>query len=166
MRCPNCNSEAVCTQNKYHYTECGLDNVFLEGIDVYECSCGEQFVAIPAMPELHGLIGLNLLKKKALLNSKEIKFLRKNMGLTATKLSKIIGVNNATISRWENNNQSIDKSNDRLIRFTYLNIKDIPTSEIKHLIEEDFTKIEPDKIDMSQYNIPWPKHGGECIASI
>ncbi len=163
MKCPNCNSKTVCIKSKYHYTECGLDNVFLEGVNIWKCSCGEQLVSIPAMPELHSLIGLNLIKKKSLLHGQEIRFLRKNIGLTATKLSKIIGVDNATMSRWENNNQSIDKSHDRLIKLIYSNIKNIPTSAIKHLIEEDFAKIKPKQIDMPKYTISWPKHKNDCL---
>ena len=123
-------------------------------------------MSIPAMPELHSLIGLNLIKKKSLLNGQEIRFLRKNIGLTATKLSKIVGVDNATMSRWENNNQSIDKSHDRLIRLIYSNIKAIPTIEIKHLIEEDFAKIKPQKKDTPQYTILWPKHRNDCMINI
>ena len=38
----------------------------------------------------------------------------------------------------ENNNQSIDKSHDRLIKLIYSNIKNIPTSAIKHLIRRRF----------------------------
>jgi len=165
MKCPNCNSETVSIKNKHHYTECGLDDVFLEGVNVYECSCGEEFVSIPAIPELHSLIGLILLKKKSLLNNKEIRFLRKNMGLTATKLSEIIGVDIATVSRWENKNQQIDKSHDRLIRLIYSNIKDIPAREIKHLIEEDFKEIKPEQKDTPPQTIAWPQSKNDCMIS-
>lgn len=164
MKCLNCNSEMIYSEGEHHYTECGLDNVYLEGVGVCNCSCGEQFVSIPAMPELHSLIGEFILKKKSLLNGKEVRFLRKNIGLTATKLSKIIGVDNATISRWENNSQAIDKSHDRLIRLVYSNFKNIPTSEIKHLIEEDFEKIEPRQQDhdVPPYKINWDKYKSDC----
>jgi len=160
--CPNCNSETVCIKDKHHYTECGLNYVFLEGVDVCECTCGEKFVIIPAMPQLNSLIGFSLIKKKALLNGQEIRFLRKNMGLTATKLSKIIGVDNATVSRWENGNQTITKPHDRLVKLVYSNIKGVPTDKIKHLIEEDFKEIEPKQKDIIEYIIPWPQSENEC----
>jgi len=164
MKCFNCNSEMIYSESEHHYIESGLDNVYIEGVGVFNCSCGEQFVSIPAVPELHSLIGEYLLKKKSLLNGQEIRFLRKNIGLTATKLSKIIGVDNTTISRWENNSQSIDKSHDRLVRLVYSNIKNIPTNEIKHLIEEDFENIEPKKQDqdIAPYKINWDKHKKDC----
>jgi len=157
MKCPICNSETIFARGTHHYTESGLDYIILEGVNIYECSCGEKIVSIPAIPQLHSVIGLGLIKKKSLLNGKEIRFLRKNMGLTATKLSKIIGVDNATTSRWENGNQTITKPHDHLIRLVYSNIKGISTDEIKHLIEEDFKEIEPQQKDILECIIPWPQ---------
>ena len=166
MICPNCNSETVCTKDKHHYIECGLNNVFIDSIDVCKCTCGEKLVIIPAMPELHSQIGIALVKKKALLNGKEIRFLRKNMGLTATKLSKIIGVEIETISRWENGKQAITKPHDRLLKLVYSNIKGVPTDKIKHLIEEDFEEIEAIQKEMPEFIIPWPQSEIECIISV
>jgi putative zinc finger/helix-turn-helix YgiT family protein len=165
MNCPVCNSKAVCTKEIYHYTECGLNNVLLEGVDVCNCSCGEEFVSIPAMPELHSLIGTNLIKKKALLDSQEIRFLRKNVGLTAKKLSLYLGVDNATISRWENGKQEITKSHDHLVRLVYSTIKGIPADEIKHLIEEEFEEIKPKKMEIPEFKIsfPWSQSVDNCV---
>jgi DNA-binding transcriptional regulator YiaG len=117
------------------------------------------------MPELHFLIALELIKKKSLLSNREIRFLRKNMGLTGKVLSKYIGVDNATLSRWENNAQTIDKSHDRLLRLIYSNIKGISSDEIKHLIQEDFAYIKPEKIEMPIFTIPreyWSKGDKNC----
>lgn len=165
MKCPVCNSETVCARDTHHYTESGLDYVYLEGVDVCKCSCGEAIVSIPAMPQLHSVIALAIIKKKSLLIGQEIRFLRKNMGLTATKLSKIIGVDNATISRWENGSQTITKPHDHFIRLVYSNIKGIPEDEIKHLIQEDFEGIEPKQKKILQYIIPWPQSKEGCTIS-
>ncbi|MCP4346930.1 MAG: YgiT-type zinc finger protein [Desulfobacterales bacterium] len=51
MNCPICNSEMVCKRTIHHYTESGLDNVFLDGVEVCQCSCSEKIVSIPAIPE-------------------------------------------------------------------------------------------------------------------
>lgn len=165
MKCPICNSKTVCAKDTHHYTESGLNYVYLKGVDVCKCSCGEIIVSIPAMSQLHSLIALSIIKKKSLLSGSEIRFLRKNMGLTATRLSKIIGVDNATISRWENNTQAIDKSHDRLVRLVYSNIKGIKEDEIKHLIEEHFIEIEPEQKEIPQYIIPWPQSENGCLIS-
>ena len=82
MKCPICNSEMECNQESYHYIESGLENIYLDGIDVFWCSCGEEMINIPAMPELHSLIALELIKKRSLLGNREIRFFRKDMGLT------------------------------------------------------------------------------------
>ena len=42
MKCPICKSEMACNQESYHYVESGLENVQLDGIDVFRCSCGEE----------------------------------------------------------------------------------------------------------------------------
>ncbi len=148
MNCPICNSEMVCKRTIHHYTESGLDNVFLDGVEVCQCSCSEKIVSIPAIPELHSKIGLDMIRKEALLNDREIRFLRKNMGLTKKKLADYIGVDNDAVSQWENNTQPISKPYDRLIRLIYSNMKDIPSEKIKHLIEDDFAKIVSKQKDM------------------
>ncbi len=166
MNCPKCDSKTVRTHKAYHYTESGLDNIYLEGIDVYKCRCGEIVASIPKVPQLNSLIGLNLLKKKFLLNGKEIKYLRKNVGLTATKLSRYLGVDNATISRWENGTQNISKPHDHLLRLVYSSIKSLPAEEIKHLIEENFKEIEPKQKEFPKYKIPWPQTEVDCAISL
>ena len=154
MKCPICNSEMTCRTNTYHYRESGLDNIYLLGVEIYDCNCGEEFVSIPTIPELHTLIGLNLVKKNALLNGKEIKFLRKNMGMTAKKLSEYAGFNNATISRWENGTQTITKPHDLYLRLLYLNNKGIHTDTIRHLIEDSFPKVKLKPEETIKYTIP------------
>ena len=160
MKCPSCKKEMTCRLGKHHYKESGLDNISLDGIEICECSCNEKVVSIPAVTALHNKIGFVLVKKKSLLNAKEIRFLRKNMGLKAKELAEIMGVDNATISRWENEAQAISETRDRLLRLIYSNIKDIPTDEVKHLIKEDFVEIIPEQQETSPYMIPrneWSK---------
>jgi putative zinc finger/helix-turn-helix YgiT family protein len=153
MRCPNCKSKLFWEKGIHHYKECGLNNILLEGVEMCTCSCGEKIVNIPAMPNLHNVIGLDIIKKKALLNGKEVRFLRKNMGMAAKKLAEIIGVDNATISRWESDDQRISRSNDRFIRLVYSEIKGHPTEEIKHLVEA-FGEIKNKKVETPSYKIP------------
>lgn len=154
MKCHVCRSEMRCGEEVYHYLECGLDNVFLSDVEICRCDCGEEIVSIPATPDLHSLIGLDLLKKKSPLNDKEIRFLRKNIGLTATLLSKYLGVEIETVSRWENGKTKPTLPHDRLIRMIYANIKGIPPDEIRHFIENDFAKIDLNETETPIYTIP------------
>jgi len=150
----------------YNYLESGLDNVILKGIDVFRCSCGEEVARIPSIGELHRLIGLKLVKKDSLLNGKEIRFLRKNIGVSAQKLARQMGVDNATISRWENNKQRITKSHDLHLRLIYCNMKSIPPEEISRLIQEEFPKVHEAYKDIPPYVITqteWSR-GHSCIS--
>lgn len=160
MKCPNCKKEMTCRQGEHLYKESGLDNIYLDGIEICECSCNEKVVSIPAITDLHNKIAFILIKKKSLLNSKEMRFLRKDMGLKAKELAEIMGVDNATISRWENDAQTSSETRDRLLRLIYSNIKDFPTDEVKHLIKKDFLEIMPEQQETSPYMIPrneWSK---------
>jgi len=154
MKCLICNKgNLVCNKKKYHYLESGLDNVYLEGIEICFCPlCGEEIVNIPSVTALHNLIGKILVRKKSLLNGKEIRFLRKNMGYSAKKFSSIIGVDNTTFSKWENANQGRSNSNDRFIRLIYSEIKNLPRKEIKPLVENDFEVIKSIQ-EMIPFNI-------------
>lgn len=117
MKCHKCKTEMVCEKTVYHYRESGLEDVFLDGIDAHRCpNCDEEIISIPNVPELHNLIASILIEKDSPLTDVEIRFLRKNAGLSAIALSKYMGVDNATISRWENGKQEVIPSNDRLIR--------------------------------------------------
>ncbi|MBW1940228.1 MAG: helix-turn-helix domain-containing protein [Deltaproteobacteria bacterium] len=153
MKCPICNSEMTCKKSTYHYQESGLDNIYLSDVEIYNCACGEEFVSIPAGADLHTLIGLDIVKKNALLNGKEIRFLRKNMGLTAKKLSEYTGINNATISRWENGTQPISKPHDLYLRLLYLTNKGIPHDTIRHLIEDNFPNVKPEAKNTIKHTI-------------
>ena len=168
MQCPKCNSEMVCKEGTHHYRESGLDSVYLKGIEIYTCDCGERLISIPAVPELHTLIGRFLIKKNSPLSGKEIRFLRKNMGLTATKLVDYIGVNIATISRWEKGKYPITKPHDILLRVVYANIKGISNEEIQHFIKDDFKKIQPKQKNISRHYIKpeqWSKSDSACATA-
>ena len=155
MKCPDCGSKMIRARKAYRYTESGLDNVLLRGVKYFKCGCGETLVSIPQIAKLHELIGYEVIKKKSLLTGKEIRFLRKNMGLPAKKLAQYIGVDKATISRWENEAQTLSKSNDHLIRLIYSAIKDIPKETVKLLVEENFEEIKPG-LSSAKFTIPWP----------
>lgn len=142
-----------CKEGTHHYTESGLDNVVLERVEICQCeNCDEEIVRIPAMPELNSAIGEVLIKQESILSGKEIRFLRKNMGLSATQLTKIMGVSNEAISRWENGKQKISKTHDRLIRAIYAINKGLSHEKAKSLIEVSFTEINSAKPSQPFYH--------------
>lgn len=141
MKCSVCNSEMKKNRETYHYTESGLDNIFLENTTVYRCGCGEEFASIYGIIDLNTSIGIALIKKQNFLSSSEIKFLRKNIGLNAATLAEYMGVNKAAVLRWENGEQQIDKSNDRIIRLIYASLKQISPEKTADIVERVFRSI-------------------------
>ena len=145
---------------EYHYVESGLDNLILQDINVFECVCGENIVRIPAVDELHRLVGMRIIEKIAPLTGNEIRFLRKNMGMRAMKLAGFMGIDNATVSRWENGKQKISKSHDHFLRLIYCNLNRINPDRIVRIIQDEFSSIQNNHTDIPPYVIPqaeWSK---------
>jgi putative zinc finger/helix-turn-helix YgiT family protein len=128
--CPTCGGKMTKTKEDYRYKECGLDNVILSDLTVYRCNCGEEMPAIPNMEGIHKVIGLETIQSKTVLSGKQIRFLRKEMGLMATELADILGANKVTVSRWESGEEPIGHANDKLVRVLYL-----------RRMDEDFKKV-------------------------
>lgn len=119
--CPNCGSKNIEKRTEdYLYKESGLDNVSLGGITVYKCKdCNEIMPEIPRIEDLHKIIALRIIETNEPLTGKEIRFLRKDMGLSSVELAKQFGVSKVTVSRWENDAEKIGSANDKLIRLRY-----------------------------------------------
>ena len=120
MKCSICTNKQnlkVKTLSKYRYKECGLDNVILCNIKTSVCNkCGEVYYHFMDIEELHKLIAYYLVKKVELLTGREIKFLRKYLGYSASTFSKLIGYEAEHLSRLENEKAKIQKIFDRLVR--------------------------------------------------
>src|SRR5580693_2642539 len=85
----------------YHYTACGLDDVWLvSGYDPEEID-GEAAVTIRNLDNLHAAIGRYLVGRKKLLSGKEIHFLRRQLDLTQSELARLFGCNAQQIARYE-----------------------------------------------------------------
>lgn len=125
IKCPKCGNFIQSKIETYKYKESGLDNVFLKNIPVYQCSCGISFASIFRVSRLNELIAQTLLEKPALLDCKEIRFLRKNMYMPSKDFAKRLGVEKTTISKWENGSQQHREAYDRSIRFLYMIYKKI-----------------------------------------
>ena len=100
----------------YHYTECGLDDVYLKS--GYEVD-GDA-VMVKDVDELHKLIGFRLASEKKVLSGKELRFLRKQMDLTQGELSKLLQISDQSIARWEKDKFDIPPPADFLVRLLYL----------------------------------------------
>ncbi len=143
MKCDNCSNKMVSKIESYHYTESGLDNVYIE-TDVYRCKkCKEIIADIPAMDELNDIVGIAIVNKNTILTGKEIKFLRKQMLLKANELAAILGVTKQTVSRWENDKEKISKYTDRLIRMAYIQLLQEKCNTVFKEVLEKMKAIKP-----------------------
>jgi transcriptional regulator with XRE-family HTH domain len=100
----------------YHYTECGLDNVFIEGLDIVSDHAGESTVTIPAIGLLHEVIAEGIVMLPTKMSGRELRFLRTEMGMTQAQLAEIIKVTLLTVSRWEREETPIRDAAEMLIR--------------------------------------------------
>ena len=118
----------------FHYTLCGLDNVYLmNGYCVEETPYGEA-VSIKDADELHTAIGLNLVQHRKVLSSKEVRFLRKQLELTQAKLGDLIGQSSQQVARWEKDRCAIPGPADRLLRVLFL-ARQMDDAELRGLLE-------------------------------
>lgn len=105
--------------NNYHYTECGLDNVYLkDGFTTTETSKG-SFVSISNPRGLENVIASSLASLEKRLDNKEIKFLRAHLGYSQSKLAGLLDVSTITLKKWESGENSISGPADRLIKALY-----------------------------------------------
>jgi putative zinc finger/helix-turn-helix YgiT family protein len=158
--CAQCRKLMKTERQNYRYTESGLANVTLVGIEVSHCpSCGERVVSIPRMAQLHRAIALELIRKSAKLTSAEIRFLRKQLGLSSKDLAARIGVEPETVSRWESdaNPQPISPPAERALRLMVAVGERVAEYPVDRLAE---IKDEPEVIPMRMN--PEPKWHAEA----
>jgi putative zinc finger/helix-turn-helix YgiT family protein len=117
--CPDCGKSQETFRGDYRYLESGLDNVIICDIELIKCSCGQESALIPKILAVHKAIANGLLEKETQLTGKEIRFLRKEMGLKGRDFADLVSVDNATLSRWENGKTKPSVKADRLIRVLY-----------------------------------------------
>ncbi len=100
-RCTECGEAQRLTRATTDYPESGLDNVKLVDVPVWECGNGHQEVEIPKAKQLHGLLVNALISKPAALTGPEIRFLRKELGMSGRAFARQLGMTAEHLSRLE-----------------------------------------------------------------
>lgn len=104
--------------SSYHYTQSGLDNVWLEnGFRIVETPYGRS-VAIDDVPGLHRAVGAELVDKPEKLAGNELRFLRLELELTQSRLGELLGKSSQTVALWEKGSNLPDEV-DFLVRHIY-----------------------------------------------
>lgn len=106
-------------QDLFHYTSCGLRNVYLRnGYTVKRTAYGRA-VAIQDVEGLHRVIGMQLAKNKPRLSGADIRFLRKELDMSQSLLARSLGVGETSVRNWESGRGKIGKPAERLLRLLY-----------------------------------------------
>lgn len=102
--------------SSHHYTECGLMNVYIDGIAVEMDDDGDEIITIPAVNELHHVIALGIVQHEKGMSGDELRFLRTEMGLTQAELANLVHRDKQSIGRWERDEIDIDSTSEAIIR--------------------------------------------------
>ena len=86
----------------HHYTESGLDNVWLQGgVAHHETPYGPG-VAIDDVDGINAAVADWIVERKSYWRGREIKFLRKRLNLSQKGLADLLGYSDQQVRRWEN----------------------------------------------------------------
>lgn len=148
MKCEYCNKEMkIITENNYKYEESGLNNIYLESIELYNClDCGIKLPIMEKILSLHKAIARAIVLEPVPLNGADIRFLRSERGLKSKDLAKLLRVDVATVSRWETDAQELRPQSDALIRTTYTLIyQEQEGSLFPELVTEKFACVKSER---------------------
>jgi putative zinc finger/helix-turn-helix YgiT family protein len=116
MTCMQCGSRMKTKRENYLYDRDGIRATLL-GVPVHRCSkCGDFEVEIPHIEELNRTLVGAIIRKPTRLSAAEIRFLRKSLGWSGADFARHIGVDPATVSRWETGAQDMGQVADRFLR--------------------------------------------------
>jgi DNA-binding transcriptional regulator YiaG len=150
----------------YHYTESGLDNIWLEnGYTIHETAYGTG-VSIQDTEGLHRVIGRWVVSLAKPLNGAEARFLRLEMDTTQKNLAAFLGVNEQAVRRWEKARAKpvTNGSADRLLRAIYIDYVD-RRSDVYRMIKRlaDLDQVDPSNGRFYETDKGWQQEG--CAAA-
>jgi DNA-binding transcriptional regulator YiaG len=107
----------------FHFAAVGLPNVYLlSGVTIEDDPDYGRIVTVEKMEDLYRAIGLRVTLKDEALTGDEMRFLRKEMGLTQTELAKRLRVNSQTVANYEKGKTERGAA-DAAMRLLYLSHK-------------------------------------------
>src|SRR3954452_8469083 len=106
-------------QELYHYTESGLDYVYLANGFVMRETPRGQVVSFTNLDGLHQAIGHFIVTERRRLNGAEIRFLRHELQLSQAALAHLLGITERTVARWESGAIHPSISAEAAVRLLY-----------------------------------------------
>lgn len=133
----------------HHYTESGLDNVWLQGGVARHVTPYGAGVAIDDVDGLNAAIANWIVERKSYWRGRELKFLRKRLDLSQKGLADLLGYSDQQVRRWENDVAEMPNPASRLLR---LLVREWETKArdrapefmrelLKHAVEADGIKV-------------------------
>ena len=103
----------------FHYTACGLANVWLANGYTLKTTRHGTAVAVNDIDGLHQLIANTLIDKPGRLTGREFRFLRTQLGLSQEALGVMLGFSENAVSLWERKD-SVPAACDQWLRMSVL----------------------------------------------
>lgn len=150
-----------------HYTDCGLDNVWLaNGFTMRETRHGTAY-AITDAAALHEAIASSLITAPYRYRGQEVRFIRSFLDIAQSGLAKIIGATRGTIARWEGNpDAKIPGVSDRALRM-FIALKLAGNEDASRLVEliQDLDEIEHGGVVFEETAQGWERRPESMIAA-
>ena len=111
----------------YHYTECGLDSVWLENGYTIEANPNYgDLISFQNVRGLHDAIGRWLIGQPRTLTGAEFRFLRTELDMSQRCVGDVLGVTEQAVAKWEKARAKpvVNKTAERFLRVIYLNYFD------------------------------------------
>ena len=140
-----CGEPATVALGDYLFVESGLDNVMLHHVEVLKCEkCGSMTPVLSKINQLLHVIASALVLKPSGLTGREIRFLRKHIGLTGEQFGHKLGLTKEHVSRIENEKHPAGQQTDRLVRYVAISAVPNLRSDMDALFQRlDSIGIEP-----------------------
>lgn len=119
----------------YHYTECGLDDVFIIGMPMI-ADDDDEAVAIPNINELHCAIAAAIVSGDTAMTGRRLRFIRTEMGLTMAELGRMVHKDQQTVGRWERDETPIDANAEAVLRLIAMERLDLGAPESVAAVSE------------------------------
>lgn len=104
----------------YHYSECGLSNIYLKNGFSIDNVDGEEYTTIEDINGLHCTIAQIIVEQERPLTNEEFKFLRMELNMSQKLLGKKLGVSEQTIARYEKKQSDVPRTTDVALRALYM----------------------------------------------
>ncbi len=112
----------------YRYTDSGLDNVIIEGVNFLADDAGEECLSIPNINALHKTIAHGIVMRRGSMSGRELRFIRTEMGMTQAQLAEMLHREPLAVSRWERGECPLDANAEAVVRLYAIQALKLPDS--------------------------------------